>query len=72
MVKYINMISNYGTETIDELDSNNFEYRHEFRAELKRLLAEYRMSGHNAWISSRACKEWTEQPVPEKLMADLK
>lgn len=72
MVKYINMIGSYGTETIDEIDSDDFQYRHEFRSELKRLLAEYRMSGHNAWISSRACKDWTERPISEKLIADLK
>ena len=60
MKKYLNLKTHYGVETVDELDSSDFKTYKEFREELKRLLYEYHLSGQNAYISIRACKEWRE------------
>ena len=58
MTKYLNMKSNYGTETVDQLDSADFSTYKEFKAELRRLISEYHLSGMNVYVSSRATKEW--------------
>ena len=57
-MRYLNMKSSYGVETIDQLDPKEFVNRKEFIKELNRLVYEYRLAGMNVYISSRACKEW--------------
>lgn len=57
-MKYLNMKSHYGTETVDELDPRDFSTHKEFRQELRRLLNEYHLSGMNVYISSRPDKTW--------------
>lgn len=57
-MKYLNLKTNYGTETVDELNRNNFNSFKDFRTELKRLVSEYRIAGMNVYTSQRACKEW--------------
>lgn len=57
-MKYLNLKTNYGTETVDELNRNNFNSFKDFRTELKRLISEYRIAGMNVYTSQRACKEW--------------
>ena len=57
-MKYLNMKSHYGTETVDQLDPRDFTSFKEFRQELRRLLNEYHLSGMNVYISSRPDKTW--------------
>ena len=47
-MKYFNIKTNYGVETIDQL----------YITELKRLKSEYRLSGMDIYLSQRATKEW--------------
>jgi hypothetical protein len=58
MVRYINMKSVHGTETVDELDSKDFKFFRDFRKELRRLLNEYRLCGMNVYSSQRSDKTW--------------
>ena len=60
MKRYFNMKTVYGIETVDELDSCDFESYRGFRLELKRLRYEYSIAGMNTYISSRSTKEWRE------------
>ena len=55
---YFNLKTNYGTETIDELNNKDFPSYREFKTEVRRLLNEYRVAGINAYTSQRACKDW--------------
>lgn len=59
MIRYINMRSQYGVETVDELNSTDFESYKAFRVELRRLIGEYRLAGMDVYSSQRACKDWT-------------
>jgi len=58
MIKYFNMKTVYGTETVDQLDQKDFPSLKEFRAELIRLKSEYRLAGMNVYSSQRAAKDW--------------
>ena len=55
---YLNTITGYGVETVDELDRNDFPTFREFKAELKRLIFEYRLAGINVYRSQRSTNEW--------------
>jgi hypothetical protein len=59
-VKYINIKTDYGIQTIDEIRLQEFKTRIDYIKEYKRLLNEYRLNGLNAWLSLRACKNWSE------------
>lgn len=56
MKRYLNLKTNCGIETIDELDSNDFKTFKEFKIELKRLINEYHISGMNVYSSQRKVK----------------
>ena len=55
---YFNLKTKCGTETIDELNKEDFKTYKEFRNEVKRLLKEYRIAGIPTYTSQRACKGW--------------
>ena len=55
---YINIKSDFGTETIDQIDRLDFGTYTEFRKELLRLIGEYKLGGMNVYSSQRACKNW--------------
>ena len=57
-MSYLNMKTNYGTETVDELDRNDFSSFKEFRNELIRLIKEYRLCGMNVYSSQRCDNSW--------------
>ena len=57
-MKYLNLKTVYGVETVDELNIKDFKTRKEFIIELKRLQNEYRISGMAVYISSRCSKDW--------------
>jgi hypothetical protein len=56
MIRYINTKQNGSVETIDFLDSNDFETNQEFRKELKRLINEYLIAGITCYTSQRKAK----------------
>ena len=58
---FINWKGGCGRETIDEVRSEDFPELslREFRAECRRLIAEYALCGMGgAYISSRCCSNW--------------
>jgi hypothetical protein len=57
-MKYLNMKTVYGVETVDQLDSKDFPTWREFRKELNRLISEYRLAGMAVYSSSRCTKDW--------------
>lgn len=58
MKRYFNVKTNYGIETIDEINKNDFKSRIEYINEKNRLIREYRLSGINVYLSSRSTKEY--------------
>jgi hypothetical protein len=58
MKRYFNIKGSYGVETIDELDSANFDSIKEFRKEVKRLYREYNLTPMGVYVSSRCTNEW--------------
>jgi hypothetical protein len=54
------MKSSYGVETVDQLDSEDFNTYKEFREELIRLRNEYRLSGMQVYTSQRCTNEWKD------------
>jgi hypothetical protein len=58
--KYINIKTDYATETLDEIRREEFKTNRDYIKEYKRLLNEYRLNGLNAWLSIRPCKNWSE------------
>ena len=62
MIRYINVKTAQGVETIDEFDSADFPDSKAFRAEVRRCLAEYKtIYGSSVWSSSRSTKDWRER-----------
>lgn len=47
-----------GLETVDELSRVDFDGDGSFRAEIKRLKAEYALAGMDVYVSTRACADW--------------
>ena len=60
MKRFLNTRTNYGVETVEELDTEDFKTYKEFREELRRLRIEYSLAGTSTWVSQRATKEWRE------------
>ncbi len=58
MIRYINAKTNQGVETLSQEDSKDYENKKLFWKELLQNCQDYQMSGHEAWISRRATKEW--------------
>lgn len=58
MVRYLNMKTSYGVETVDSLDTSDFATNKEFRAELRRLISEYHLCGMNVYSSQRATHDY--------------
>jgi len=58
-IAYLNTKLYGKTETIDQLDSSDFNSYREFREEKKRLQGEYRLCGHGSpYWSQRCTKDW--------------
>jgi hypothetical protein len=57
-MKYLNLRTNFGVETVDELNPTDFTTRKEYKKELNRLVSEYHLAGTNVYISSRCTKDW--------------
>lgn len=57
-MKYFNIKTTYGVETIDQLDTKDFNSYKDYIAELRRLKNEYKLVGMNVYLSQKATKEW--------------
>ena len=57
---YLNMRTQYGVETVDELSRKDFHSYKAYREELKRLVGEYRMAAMNVYVSQRCCRDWKQ------------
>ncbi len=57
---YFNIRTNYGIETVDQLDRKDFPTVREYMKEIRRVLREYHLSGMNVYRSSRSTKDWGE------------
>lgn len=57
-MRYLNLRTSYGVETVDELNSKDFSSRKDYLIELKRLISEYHLSGQPVYVSSRCDKSW--------------
>ena len=55
---YLNMKTQYGIETVDELDRKDFSSFREFAAEARRLVSEYQLAGMDVYRSQRCTKDW--------------
>ena len=55
---YLNMRTQQGTETIDQLDRKDFATIKEYKRELKSMVDNYRACNMPVYKSQRACKEW--------------
>jgi len=50
----------YGVETVDEINSEDFNTLQEYITERRLLMHEYRLAGMNVYRSSRCTKAWKE------------
>jgi len=55
-MKYFNMKTNYGVETVDYLCASDFSTYSEYKKELLRLVNEYRLCGMNVYLSQKEAK----------------
>jgi hypothetical protein len=60
-MKYINLKSSYGIETVDQLSEKDFLTYKDFLQEFRRLLSEYRLAGMAVYSSNRSTKEWRKK-----------
>jgi hypothetical protein len=58
MKVYFSIKDSNGVETVDELDSKDFDTMKEFIQEKKRLTSEYQLCGMNVYTSQRCDKTW--------------
>lgn len=58
MIRYLNTKINGNTETVDQLDSNDYESFKEFKQAMKYLIGEYHLAGGHGdlYWSQRGCK----------------
>ena len=57
-MKYFNLKTSYGVETVDQIDRNEFTSYKEYKAELKNMLSGYRDSGMAVYLSQRCTNDW--------------
>jgi hypothetical protein len=53
MIKYLNTKTQYGVETWDSVDRDNFNTFSEYKKEVRRLINEYKLMGYNMYLSQR-------------------
>ena len=58
MTIYLNWKGPQGRETIDEFSPEPGQTRREFRAYVRKMVAEYHISGMAVYRSSRPCANW--------------
>ena len=61
MKTYLNLRTNLGVETVDELELKSLSNIKELRKEVNRLVKEYHIAGMPVYTSQRATKIWREK-----------
>ncbi len=54
---YLNMKTNQGTETVDQISREDFATRAEYVKELKNIVKEYNLAGMKVYTSQRQVKQ---------------
>ena len=54
---YLNMKTNQGTETVDQISRDEYPDGKEYRKEIKRLVNEYNLAGMKVYTSQRQIKQ---------------
>jgi hypothetical protein len=57
-MRYFNLKTNYGVETVDCIDLRDYTTYKEYICELRRLKSEYHMCGMNVYISQKSTKDY--------------
>ena len=57
-MKYLNVKTSHGVETVDQVDPKDFKNNMEFKGELLRLRREYILAGINVYVSQRCDASW--------------
>ena len=57
-MKYYNIKTKQGVETVDHIERKDFATYKEYIKELKRLKNEYHLCGMNVYISQRSTKDY--------------
>ena len=55
---YLNMRTQQGTETIDQINRKDFATFREYKRELKSMIDNYHLINMPVYKSQRACKDW--------------
>ena len=56
MVNYLNIKTNFGTETWETVDSRDFKTIKQFKEEIRSIKHNYSLMGYSLYTSQRACK----------------
>ena len=57
-MRYLNIRTSEGVETIDHIDRNDFNTYSDYSKEVARLVREYRICGMNVYTSQRSTKDY--------------
>ena len=57
-MRYFNIRTSEGVETVDHIDRNDFNTYSDYSKEVSRLVGEYRVCGMNVYISQRSTKDY--------------
>ena len=60
-MKYLNMKTRYGVETVDQINRADFATYEDFENELIRLVNEYHMCGMPVYVSNKCDKTWNKR-----------
>lgn len=55
---YLNIRSNYGTETVDEFTIDNGQSKRDFRKHVNEMNREYHKAGIDTYKSRRSTNDW--------------
>jgi len=58
---YLNVRTVYGVETVDEFTQEPKQPLKEFNIYVRKMIAEYHLSGQNVYSSTRPTKEWKDK-----------
>jgi len=60
-MKYINCRTSEGIETLSCIDRKEFKRKTDYLKEIVKQVFCYRQSGHDAYVSQRATKDWYQR-----------
>ena len=57
-MRYFNIRTSEGVETVDHIDRNDFKTHSEYKKEIRRLSREYHICGMNVYTSQRSTRDY--------------